>query len=158
MDEDEFSLQNMAELSHDTTAAKKLTTSAGESINDLRVALEADVVFMVYDEDKTEKGGGVAGPWTFDDTAPFPRPGQYLISITDLIAIDNTSTSAHEMGHIFGCRHENSDDPGIFPFPNCHGFIRWGKQYFAISSTHKKPFHVMYEADPNYVPEKPRSR
>lgn len=36
-----------------------------------------------------------------------------------------------------------------------NGFIRWGKQYFDISSTRQKPFHVIYEREPSYVPDKP---
>lgn len=35
------------------------------------------------------------------------------------------------------------------------GYIRWGKQHFDISSTRKKPFHVIYQYNLDYVPKRP---
>ncbi len=34
------------------------------------------------------------------------------------------------------------------------GNIRWGGRYFTIDITRKKPFHVIYELNRDYVPEK----
>lgn len=35
------------------------------------------------------------------------------------------------------------------------GYIRWGKQHYDISSTRKKPFHVIYQYNLDYVPKRP---
>ena len=44
---------------------------------------------------------------------------------------------------------------GIYPEKQLVvGNIRWGGRYFKIDITRKKPFHVIYELNRDYVPEK----
>lgn len=141
VNEDNLDLIQLQELSRNQDPAKKLTTSDGWSIAELRAGLEADIVIMIYDEDKTAVPGGIAAIAADGNlpTHPFPWPEIHLISITDVVAFSNELILPHEIGHVLGCRHPNGTGPGTdngtVPFPNCHGYVFADGQFGTVMTS-----------------------
>lgn len=136
VNETDLLLHDAAKLSHSQNPADRLKTSAGESIAAIRYALKADIVYVIYDQDKVAFSGGHAGEQVNLPTHPFPWPEVYLVTISDEAAISNRYISAHGMGHVLGCRHPRGTGPGTdnntVPFPKCHGYVFAEGQYGTI--------------------------
>jgi len=119
-----------AGFSEDGTAASAMNYLASATVNALRTTYGADVVSLIAENNLAVPGGTLCG-----QAGAVYASASNSVMLVKRSCIQGTWTFTHEVGHLYGARHQQAADPTNAPYVFGHGYVNLDKRWYTMMST-----------------------